>query len=291
MATLPFELFLSEEIQTLLDHFAALLDIRVTFFSADGRQLRRGRQMRNCEFCRLVQEELGTLDDCVSMDSDKRREATRRHDTIDYCCHAGLREAIAPVFIRDQLAGFLMIGQFRTGNAPSDRILMRCPPELRPKLRSAFEAVPRISGEKLEDVLGMFRLLLDYIVVRELAVLQGDRLRVEIDRYIDQHCTEDIRLPDMARKLGRSVSTISQFLRRNYRTGFKEQLIERRLMRAEQYWQIHPEASVAETAFAAGFHDPFYFSRIFRKRRGMPPGEYRNGLRANRIPPQSSGHS
>ena len=37
--SLPFELFLSEEVQALLDNFAALLDIRVTFFSADGRQL------------------------------------------------------------------------------------------------------------------------------------------------------------------------------------------------------------------------------------------------------------
>ena len=38
-----FELFLSDEVQSLIDHFAAVLDLRVTFFSADGRELRRGR--------------------------------------------------------------------------------------------------------------------------------------------------------------------------------------------------------------------------------------------------------
>lgn len=274
--SLPFELFLSEEVQALLDNFAALLDIRVTFFSADGRQLRRGRQMRNCDFCRIVQEELGTLNSCLSMDTDKRREAVRKHDTIDYCCHAGLREAIAPIFVHDQLVGFLMIGQFRTGDAPSEQILMRCTPAQRQLLLRAFESVPKFSGEKLENILGLFRMLLDYIVVRELAVLRGGHLRNEIDRYLEQHCTEDIRLPEMARKLGRSVSTISQFLRRNYQTSFKELLIERRLDLAEQYWQTHPEASVSETAFAVGFSDQFYFSRVFRKRRGIPPGAFRD---------------
>ena len=56
MNTTPFELFLSDEVQALLDHFAALFDIRVTFFSADGRALRRGRQMRNTDYCEMVQK-------------------------------------------------------------------------------------------------------------------------------------------------------------------------------------------------------------------------------------------
>ncbi len=275
-----FELFLSDEVQELLDYFAATLDIRVTFFSADGRQLRRGRQMRNSDYCRMVQEELGTLKQCLTMDTDKRNEAVRRHGIIDYNCHAGLREAIAPIFIHDRLAGFLMIGQFRTGDEPPSCLLNRCTTEeQRKRLFYAFTALPRISPEKLESVLGLFRVLLDYIVVRELAVLQGDRLRHDIDRYLKQHCAEEVRLPEMARRLGRSASTISQFLRRNYRTSFKELLIECRLARAEAYWQENPGATVGETAYAAGFRDQFYFSRVFRKRRGIPPGEYRDRLR------------
>ena len=285
MSMTPFELFLSDEVQSLLDHFAAILDIRVTFFSADGRTLRRGRQMRNSDYCRMVQRELGTLRQCVSLDSDKQQEAVRQRGIIDYQCHAGLREAIAPVFIHDQLAGFLMIGQFRINDAPPECMLERCSSEeQRRKLEQAFRELPRISAEKLENVLGLFKMLIDYIVVRELAVLQGDRLRHEIDRYLELHCTEEIRLPEMARKLGRSVSTISQFLRRNYQTSFKELLIERRLEKAEEFWRANPEATVGEAAFAAGFTDQFYFSRVFRKRRGIPPGEYRDRKRRESLP-------
>ena len=83
----------------------------------------------------------------------------------------------------------------------------------------------------------------------------------------------------MARKLGRSVSTISQFLRKNYHTSFKNLQLEARLKLAEQFWQNDPDATVAETAFAAGFRDQFYFSRVFHRMRGMPPGKYRSQLR------------
>ncbi len=280
MPVTPFELFLSDEVQSLLDNFASLLDIRVTFYSADGRMLRRGRQMSNTDYCRLIQAEPHNLRRCVELDADKQKEAMRKRGIIDYQCHAGLREAIAPVYIHDQLAGYLMIGQFRISNSPPACILERCDsPERRKALTEAFNALPRISVEKLENVLGLFKMLIDYIVVRELAVLQGDRLRTDIDRYLEQHCTEDIRLPEMARKLGRSVSTISQFLRRNYQTSFKELLLERRLQRAEAFWQANPNATVGEAAFAAGFSDQFYFSRVFRRRRGLPPGQYRDRRR------------
>ena len=306
MSMTPFELFLSDEVQSLLDHFAATLDIRVTFFSADGRTLRRGRQMRNSDYCRMVQRELGTLRQCVSLDADKQQEAVQQRGIIDYQCHAGLREAIAPVFIHDQLAGFLMIGQFRINDAPPECMLERCSSEeQRRKLEQSFRELPRISAEKLENVLGLFKMLIDYIVVRELAVLQGDRLRNDIDRYLERHCTEPIRLPEMAKKLGRSVSTISQFLRRNYRTSFKELLTDFgavpvsgkpqpleqignglcrfHLVGTDDLPMANPDATVGETAFAAGFSDQFYFSRVFKRHKGMPPGEFRARLRRHVI--------
>ena len=265
------ELILSDEVQSLLDDFAALLDVRVTFFGPDGTSLRRGKEMVNSDFCRLIQSSPGGLARCRTMDGEKQNEAVRDRNVLLYRCHAGAHELVAPVFLHGHCAGFLMLGQFRTDDTP---------PPGPPELQACYRALPMFTPEKLAAVTGLFRTLVDYISIRELAVLQSDQLRLDIDRYIDRHGREDIKLPDMAKKLGRSVSSISQFLRRNYGTGFKELLIEHRLKLAERHWRSHPEATVAETAFEAGFQDQFYFSRLFRRRRGMTPGEFRERLRA-----------
>ena len=63
------ELILSDEVQSLLDDFAALIDARVTFFGPDGTRLRRGKEMCNSEFCRHIQSCPGGLAKCVAMDA------------------------------------------------------------------------------------------------------------------------------------------------------------------------------------------------------------------------------
>lgn len=283
MTKASLEIILSDKVQALLDDFAALLDVRVTFFSADGIRVRRGKEMPNCAYCETVQRELGGLRRCQEMDGDKQREVAGLRRAISYRCHAGLHEALAPVFVHEQLVGYLMIGQFRTDDEFPIEIRNSIDnPALRRKLKCAFDELPLFPPEKLAGVLGVFTTLIDYIAVRELAVLRGDVLRSEIDRYLDRHLAENIMLPEMARRLGRSVSTISQFLRRNYQTGFKELLNEKRLARAESYWRANPDATVAEAAAVAGFSDQFYFSRVFRKRRGIPPGKFRDRLRQRR---------
>ena len=79
--TTAFELFLSDEVQSLIDHFAAVLDLRVTFFSVDGRELRRGQHMRNSDYCAMVQQELGTLKESLSMDTAKRTQSAASSTT------------------------------------------------------------------------------------------------------------------------------------------------------------------------------------------------------------------
>ena len=278
MAGMRMELFLSDEVQTLLDDFASLLDVRVTFYSLSGERVRRGKEMRNCTYCQTIHDRCGSYERCVSMDREKQGEAIRLGEIIDYRCHAGLHECLAPVKLRGRTAGFVMFGQFRI-EGETEPEWSAFPEDVREELRAAYFELPCFTGEKLHAVLGVLKTLIDYIAVRELAVLQGDRLRSDIDAYIEKHVVDDIRLPDMAKKLGRSVSTISQFLRNNYQTSFKGLLLDARLNIAEKIWRGNPDATVAEVAFAAGFCDQFYFSRVFRRRRGMPPGEFRNQMR------------
>ncbi len=280
MNTKSTDLFLSREVQNILDSFAVLLDIRVTLYSIAGERMCRGKAMRNCDFCQLVQNDLHRLDACLSLDQFKQSESASMQHVAVYHCHAGLCEAVAPINVHGKLVGFLMIGQFRTDDQIEPDWEQEYPDaEIRQKLRDAYHALPSFSREKLDGILDLYKTLVDYIAVRELAVVQDDYLRQEIDRYIDKNGSGNIRLPEMARKLGRSVSTISQFLRRNYHTSFKELVIEHRLALAERFWKQHPPASVAEAAFAAGFSDQFYFARVFRRRRGLPPGAFRESLR------------
>ncbi len=270
------ELFLNDDVQKLLDHIAGLLDLRVTFYSRFGLPIRRGKEMPNTAFCKLIQQDLGKLDLCHEIDRTMQQKATENGQVMSYVCHAGLREIIAPVVISKRLAGFLMVGQFRTTTALPPCALAYCQNEQqKQEMAKRFEQLPLLSEERLESLIGTLQILIDYITARELAVFRPDPLKSGIDQNIDEHYQEDVYLADVAKLLNKSISSVAQFLRNKYHTCFKDLLIERRLCAAEDYWKKHPVASIRECAEAAGFKDQFYFSRIFHKKRAMSPREFR----------------
>ncbi|MBE6368133.1 MAG: helix-turn-helix domain-containing protein [Lentisphaerae bacterium] len=270
------ELFLNDEVQKLLDNFAGLLDLRVTFYSRFGMPIRRGKAMPNTDFCNFIQNDLDLLESCQHIDQLMRDKVTESCTPIAYTCHAGLREIIAPVIIGGRLAGFLMAGQFRTTDTVPSCALAVCRNHAeREKMQQSFAALPKLSNERQEAIIGALQMLIDYIAARELAVFRPDPLKSMIDKYIDEHYKEDVYLKDVAAALNKSISSVAQFLRNKYHTCFKDLLIERKLCAAEEYWKLHPQASIRECAEAAGFKDQFYFSRIFRKKRDLSPRQFR----------------
>ncbi|GKQ33772.1 helix-turn-helix domain-containing protein [Streptomyces sp. A012304] len=62
-------------------------------------------------------------------------------------------------------------------------------------------------------------------------------------------------------------------------------LREARLRHAARLLEV-TGLSVERVAAASGFVSPFHFTRLFRARYGMPPGAYRDGMRAANHPPE-----
>lgn len=76
-------------------------------------------------------------------------------------------------------------------------------------------------------------------------------------------------LPDLARQHGLSWSALRQALRR--RTGLSPQRLLRSARLALAAERLGNGARVSDAATAAGFADPFHFSRLFRRAYGVPP--------------------
>ncbi len=268
------EVILGDEVQRLLDTFAAALRVRVALYGPDGAIITTNHHLRNSEYCQLIQKILPGR--CEALDASKQAECLVKGSLQCYRCHGGLKEAVAPVMADNRLAGFVLIGQFRdTERPPADMPQGRRGDASAAQLRRAFNKLPFVETERLDDILGMFMMLVDYIVARELVGLRGDWVFEKARRYIERHLSEAIRLEDVARHVGRSVSSLAHLLRNRYGTTFKRLLIERRLELVEKLMRSRPELSIGEAAATAGFEDRFYFSRIYRKYRHRTPSQQR----------------
>lgn len=272
------ELVFRGDVQKLLDQFSSAFQVRMVFFGPEGQMLHSNHNSHNSAYCRTIQKSVFGRGRCVRMDRAKQNECLKSGKIVCYRCHAGLREAVAPVFVRNRLAGFVLIGQFRTSGKVPAAIFRRCSGRnIRSRIRGEFESLPFISPRRLDNVLGMFVMLVDYIVARELVGFRKDWKIERIEQHLDRKMTENVRLADLARLTGRSISGIGHLLKKKYGRSFKKILLEKRLAYADSLLNSRPELSIGEIAAMSGFEDRYYFSRIYRKYRGRTPSEARTG--------------
>ena len=111
---------INAKVAEIFDLYTELHDIRITLFSPDGSLIYPDAVNRpNCGHCRLLRETLGMDSKCRELDHKMMKVAFERKDLITYTCHAGMREITAPIMVNEELAGYVMLGQFRSETAPA----------------------------------------------------------------------------------------------------------------------------------------------------------------------------
>ncbi|WP_129777851.1 helix-turn-helix transcriptional regulator [Peristeroidobacter soli] len=95
--------------------------------------------------------------------------------------------------------------------------------------------------------------------------------------YIEKNYAQPISEQDVAKECGLSPFEFSRAFRAAHGVTFRDYLAEWRLMQSKRLLGIS-QVSVSDVAAMAGFNDPSYFARLFRKRTGISPSAYRASL-------------
>jgi len=103
------------------------------------------------------------------------------------------------------------------------------------------------------------------------------QLRQRFDMLVGQHYLDHWRVADYARELAVTPGHLSRVMRRA--TGFSARHgIESRVIREARRHLAYSNLTVSEIAYALGFSDPAYFSRVFSRATGASPRVFRDRL-------------
>jgi AraC-like DNA-binding protein len=124
---------------------------------------------------------------------------------------------------------------------------------------------------------------LGQILLQELERLTSDPLPnasaipLELRRmmvYIREHVHGPIRIDELIGLTQLSAATIGRLFRAHLECSPMTWVEEMRLRKAEELLRSS-RVSISEAARSVGFDDPYYFSRVFKKVRGISPSIYR----------------
>ena len=203
------------------------------------------------------------LRDCAA---EVEKESLRSGEPFLHDCWKGVRELIVPFLWGETLELVFYVGPFRGSEPPGE-------------MRQHWEKLPEFPQELCEEMIQELRTLGNSFYallvhgnqhLKNIAPRRAELIRA----YIHRHSDRGISLAGLADYLGVSPSRASHLCTSNLGVSFQELVMTDRLKKAESLLKETDEA-IKEIAFKAGFSNVYYFSRVFKKFFGYPPGQLR----------------
>lgn len=162
----------------------------------------------------------------------------------------------------------------------------RIPPEKAASLRGAVLRMAEELAEKREEYALQVKGILDGVLVELIrshgyadgaAPEDGGRQRFLRDcvRYIDAHFAEKLTLAVLAQRAGMSPNYFSAAFHAACGMTLWDYIQARRVEAAMGLLRGDTARNILDVAISCGFNNTANFNKVFRKKTGMTPGEYR----------------
>ncbi len=140
--------------------------------------------------------------------------------------------------------------------------------------------------EKYSEMLEMYLKQVFIMLERYFAnAARTEPIRVieEIDKatkYFNEHYNEDINIEEYTQKNYISISWFIRAFKQCTGSTPMQYILSKRISNAETLLLDH-SYNITEIAQIVGYDNPLYFSRIFKKIKGLSPSEYRKNINTN----------
>jgi AraC-like DNA-binding protein len=99
------------------------------------------------------------------------------------------------------------------------------------------------------------------------------KVRTEMQRYIDT----GVEVPEIARNVGVAYTHLLEVFRKYTGLTPYQYFLQMRILRAKELLQ-DPNLSIKQVAATMQFENQYYFARLFKKKTGMTPTEWKRSI-------------
>lgn len=266
------------KLQTLLKDFYTLTQIRLTVYDDSFHELASYPE-HVAPFCQIIRSTEEGRKNCQLCDRNAFQTASKRRSLYTYRCHAGLTESITPIIVSNIVIGYLFFGHvfsYPSYEEGWEEISKNCGKYSLDmnELKNACMESPVISTDFISSSSHIMQAVASYLCMERMVTLRQQELPVQIDKYIQEHFTENIEAVSIASHFGIGKTRLYEIAKESYGIGIAEYIRNLRIEKSKQLLTERPELPLAEIASLCGFPDYNYFITTFRKKVGMPPKSY-----------------
>lgn len=253
-----------QDIVSVLRELHKITGFRISLHDAELREIAAYPE-NPLPFCAAVAELEGEHKKCRECDREACRIAKHTKSTYKYRCRFGLTEAVSPIYNFDILTGYLIMGQILEG----DDLLSSAAPRA-----AAIDTIPRISADMVDSFVRIMTICAGYLTMSNALESPTPTFALKAKRYILENLDAKLSLADICDSIGCSKSTLLTTFKKAYGKTVNSFITDARLNKA-RLLLADGGMTINEIALESGFYDQSYFAKVFSKKYGITPSDFR----------------
>lgn len=271
-------LFDQEQLLGLVSNLYLLTGMAANILDPQGRDINLFGS--HPPFCRAMNDLPEGHRRCVACDAWKVKNYSAARGFQFYRCHAGICEAVMPLYDKSHPLAYLIFGCF-LDDSPMEAQWARTSAALDwypggpEALRGAFFQFRQYSPQELKAYAELLEALASYIQLKGMIQTTERTDLQKLELYLDQHYMEKLSLASVSAQLHIGRTKLCRLAKELSGGRTLTWLIARRRIEEAKALLIQSDLPIAAVAEAVGISDYNYFSRVFRSLTGTTPRNYR----------------
>ena len=252
----------TKELESTISLISRVLGIRVTFFDAEGKELKFQSLRKMTPYCMVRRREKEFEARCFECDKLHLEAAKASRKGQIYHCHDKLIEGIIPLYDNSGIyLGSIFFGQIRDVRGHRK--------DLTARHGRLYSQLPSYSFGKADEIGTLLKYVSEYVIHSEIIKRNNFPWADKAESYIGANIGKKISIAALAKQTGYSASFIHHRFKEDFGMSPAKYILGRKMKEARQ--KLLEGKSVGETASELGFYDQFHFSKTFKKYFGHSP--------------------
>ena len=271
-------LFDAERLRKLIANLNILTGVPANILDLSGRDINLFRG--HPPFCRAINDLPEGHERCVACDQCKIQHYQAESGFQHYRCHAGICEAVMPLYNKQNPVAYLAVGCYLDDTPIEEqwqhtRSLLDWWPDGPDALKDAFYQFRRYSKAEIQAYTETLEALSAYIQLKGMILTAEQTDLQKLELYLEQHYMEKLSLESISQQLHIGRTKLCSLAKELSGGRTLSYLIAQRRIEAAKRLLLQSSMPISTVGEMVGISDYNYFSKVFRSATGMTPSAFR----------------
>lgn len=237
------------------------------------------KRQKNNKFCEKIHaKDEGRLA-CRCSDRELLERCKKEEGPVMHICHAGLVDLALPIMHEKKIIAYLLLGQMRVEKSfPVLQKKALFSDEDILELQKLYDELSLFDKKRIESISNVAMMMVKYILFENMLTPKYDPAFDRALTFINENLENNLTISKISNAALIPKSSLYKMFHTHFGCTVNEYINSKRVESAEELL-INGNLSIDEISEKFGFSTQQYFSKVFKKFKGVSPAQFRKNNR------------